>query len=165
MTALFQLATEYKAAAERLHDLDLPDDVIADTLEGMAGAIEVKAQQVAYVIRNCESLAEQMKRAEEAMATRRKAVENRAARIRNYLHTHMEACRITSVECPEFKLNIRQNPPRVVIDAAGQIPCNLYVYPEAPEPYPDKKAIAAKIKSGEEVPGAHLETSSRLEIK
>ena len=165
MTALFQLATEYKAAAERLHDLDLPDEVIADTLEGMSGEIQVKAQQVAYVIRNCEALAAQIKQAEEAMAARRKSIENRAEKIRNYLQTNMEGCEISVIECPEFRLAIKKNPPKVVIDAAGQIPCDLYVYPEAPEPYPDKKAIAAKLKAGEEVTGAHLEQSTRLEIK
>lgn len=165
MTALFQLATEYKAAAERLHDLDLPDEVIADTLEGMAGEIQVKSQQVAYVIRNCEALAAQMKQAEEAIAARRKAVENRAARIRNYLLSNMEGCGISAIECPEFKISLRQNPPVVVIDAEGQIPRDLLVYPEPPAPRPDKKAIAARIKAGETVPGVHLESGTRLEIK
>jgi hypothetical protein len=30
---------------------------------------------------------------------------------------------------------------------------------------PDKKAIAAALKAGEDVPGAHLERGQRLEIK
>lgn len=165
MTALFQLATEYRAAAERLHDLDLDEQTLADTLEAMSGEIEVKARNVAFVIRNCEALAAQMKQAEEAMAARRKAVENRAARIKNYLQTNMEGCGFSKIECPEFKIAIRQNPPAVVIDAEGQIPCNFYAYPEAPPPRPDKAAIKEAIKAGQEVPGAHLETSTRLEIK
>lgn len=165
MTALYQLTTEYRAAAERLHDMDLPDDVIADTLEAMAGDIQVKAQNVAFVIRNCESFAAQIKEAEEAMAARRKAIENRAQRIKNYLLANMQACGISKIDCPEFKIAIRKNPAAVVIDAEGQIPCDLFVYPEAPPPRPDKKAIADRIKAGEEVPGAHLEQSERLEIK
>lgn len=165
MTALYQLTTEYRAAAERLHDLDLDDQTIADTLEGMAGAVEVKARNVAFVIRNCEALADQIKQAEEQMAARRKAIENRATRIRNYLLNNMQACGISKIECPEFKLSIHKNPGAVVIDAEGQIPCDLFVYPEAPPPRPDKKAIADRIKAGKEVPGAHLEVSERLEIK
>jgi hypothetical protein len=42
------------------------------------------------------------------------------------------------------------------------------VYPEAPpapEPYPDKKAIAELLKAGKEVNGAHLDQAERLEIK
>lgn len=165
MTALFQLATEYRAAAEKLHDLDLDDQTIADTLEGMAGAIELKAQNVAFVIRNCKALADQIKQAEEAMAARRKALENRADKMGNYLLANMQACGMSKIECPEFKIAVRENPPSVVIDAEGQIPCDLYIYPEAPPPRPDKKAIAAAIKAGQEVPGAHLERTVRIEIK
>lgn len=162
---LYQLSTEYRAAAERLHDLDLDEQTIADTLESMEGDIQVKAKNVAFVIRNCEALASQIKDAEEKMAARRKAIENRADRIKNYLKANMERCGMSQIECPEFKLAIRNNPPSVVIDAEGQIPCDMYVYPEAPPPRPDKKAIAAAIKSGMEVSGAHLEQSTRLEIK
>lgn len=165
MTALYALTAEYRAVSDRLHDIDLPDDVIADTLEGMQGAIEEKAKNVAFVIRNCEALAEQIKAAEEAMAARRKAIENRASRIKSYLLTNMQACSLLQIECPEFKLSIRNNPASVVIDAEGQIPCDLFIYPEAPPPRPDKKAIAERIKSGQEVPGAHLEQSQRLEIR
>lgn len=165
MTALYALSAEYRAAADRLHDLDLDDQTIADTLDGMAGAIELKARNVAFVIRNCEALATQIKEAEERMAARRKALENRAARIRSYLQANMQACGMSAIECPEFKLAIRNNPPAVVIDAESQIPAEFMTQPEPPAPRPDKKAIAAAIKSGREVSGAHLEKSERLEIR
>ena len=163
--SLFELTSEYRAASERLHNLDLPDDVIADTLEGMQGAIEVKAKNVAYVIRNCEALAAQIKEAEEKMALRRKALESRADRIRNYLLYNMQACSISKVELPEFRLAIKENPAAVVIDAESQIPDEFLTRPEPPPPKPNKKEIAAAIKAGIEVPGAHMETTQRLEIK
>lgn len=165
MTALYQLTAEYRAAAERLQDLELDDQTIADTLEGMAGELTTKATNVACVVRNLESFAEQIKQAEEAMAKRRKALENRAAAVRRYLMDNMQACNITKIESPFFIVAIRDNPPAVVIDDPGQIPCNLYNYPEAPPPTPDKKAIAAALKSGEDVPGAHLERGKRLDIR
>ena len=89
MTALYNLATEYRSAADRLHDLDVPEEVIADTLEGLAGEVEAKSTNVAFVVRNLEALADQIKAAEREMAKRRKAIENRAARIRDYLKTNM----------------------------------------------------------------------------
>lgn len=49
MTALYNLATEYRAAADRLHDIDVPEEVIADTLEGLAGEVEAKSTNVAFV--------------------------------------------------------------------------------------------------------------------
>lgn len=165
MTTLYSLTAEYRAAAERLHDLDLDDQTIADTLESMQGAIEVKAQNVAFMVRNFEALADQIKAAEEAMSARRKAMEARAARIRSYLLGNMLACGISKIECPEFRIAVQNNPPSVVIDSEGLIPSEFMTAPEPPQPRANKKAIAEAIKAGREIPGAHLETSSRLVIK
>lgn len=163
-TSLFSLAAEYKSAEEKLMDSDLPDEVIADTLEGMSGELEVKAQNVAFVIRNAESMAEQIKQAEEAMAKRRKAYENRAERLRSYVLANMLTTGKTVIECPYFKLGIRNNPESVVIDAESQIPQDYMR--EIPASYsPDKALIKQAIKDGFEVPGAHLTRTQSLSIK
>lgn len=165
MTALYLIASEYKAAAEQLADLELPPEVVADTLEGLAGDLEVKAVSVAMFVRNLQATAAAIKQAEEEMANRRKAMEKRAEQITDYLLQNMQRCEISKIESPHFKIALQNNPPSVVIDDAGSIPTELYTYPEAPAPYPDKKAIGAMIKAGVEVPGAHLETKQRLVIK
>jgi len=163
--SLYVLADEYLAAAQQLADLDLDPQTVADTLEGLSGDLEVKATNVAMFVRNLEASAEQIKEAEEAMASRRKAIEKRAQNVREYLKAQMVRTGITKIECPHFKLAIRDNPPAVVIDAESQIPAFYMRTPEPPAPTPDKKAILAAIKNGEEVSGAHLERSTRLEIK
>lgn len=165
LPALYKLADEYCEAENKLQNLELDDQTISDTLEGMSGEIETKASNVAFVIRNMESLAEQIKQAEQQMASRRKALENRADNVRQYLLTNMERCGISKIESPWFKISVKQNPEKVVIYDAGAIPCELYRYPEAPPPEPDKKAIKAAIESGNDVPGVHLERTKRLEIK
>ena len=40
MTALSLIAAEYRAQAELLADLDLPPEVVADTLESIGGEFE-----------------------------------------------------------------------------------------------------------------------------
>ena len=161
---LYQLSAEYKSAEEKLMDSDLPDEVIADTLEGMSGELEVKAQNVAFVIRNAESMAEQIKQAEDAMAKRRKAYENRAERLRSYVLANMLTTGKTVIECQYFKLSVRNNPESVVIDAESQIPQD-YIR-EIPASYsPDKALIKQAIKDGFEVPGAHLTRTQSLSIK
>lgn len=162
---LYQLANEYIVAAEKMADLDVPDEVIADTLEGMAGELEVKATNVAMFVRNLEASADAIKQAEERMSLRRKAIENRAKRIKAYLQMQMERTGITKIECPYFKLAVRDNPPAVVVDMDAAIPERFMRVPEPPPPAPDKKAIAEALKAGEDVPGCHLERSRRLEIK
>lgn len=163
--SLYVLANEYQTAAQKLADLDVPAEVVADTLEGMAGTVEEKSVNVAMFIRNLESSADQMKAVEAEMAKRRKAVENRAASVRRYLFDNMLRCGITKIESPYFNLAIRDNPEAVVIDNAGDLPAEYMVQPETPPPSPDKKAIKDAIKSGVVVPGAHIERGQRLEIK
>ena len=51
MTALHLIAAEYQDAARKLADLDLDVETIADTLEGMSGDLEAKAQSVAMAVR------------------------------------------------------------------------------------------------------------------
>lgn len=163
--ALYKLADEFLEASQRMADFDLPEEAIHDTLEGLSGALELKATNVAMFVRNLEASAEAIKVAEGEMAARRRAIENRAKRIRSYLQEQMTRTSITKIECPYFKLAIRDNPPSVVIDAESQIPVEFMRIPDPPPPSPDKKAIADALKAGKEVPGAHLERGQRLEIK
>jgi uncharacterized secreted protein with C-terminal beta-propeller domain len=163
--SLYVLAGEYLAVANKLSDSDLPAEVINDTLEGLSGDLETKATNVAMFIRNLETTAEQIKLAEKTMAERRKAIENKAESIRRYLKDNMQRTGISKIECPYFALAIKKNPPSVVIDDVEAIPAEFMVTPAPPPPAPDKKAIAEKLKNGEEVPGCRLEQGERLEIK
>lgn len=165
MTALYNIAAEYREAAEKLSDLDLDEQTIADTLEGMSGELEVKATNVAFFARNLESLAASIKEAEAGMAARRKALENRAARMRDYLLNCMQLAGVQKIEGPYFKLAQRENPPAVIIDEPGLIPAEFMRQPDPPPPAPDKTAIKEALKAGAEVPGAHLARGVRLEIK
>lgn len=165
MPALYQLATEYQEAAVKLASLDLPEEVVADTLEGLSGELQDKAVNVAMMARSLEATAEQIKAAEAQMAERRKAIENRAKRLRAYLLENMERTGISKIESPWFALSIRKNPPAVVIDSANLIPSEYLRIPDPLPPELDKKRIAEALKAGREVPGAHLEQSTRLEFK
>ena len=165
MTALYELAAEYRADAEKLADMDLDEQTLADTLEGLGGELEVKAQNVIMFTRNLEATAAAIKEAEAQMAARRKALENRAAGLRRYVLENMQFAGIQKIECPFFKLSIRENPAAVDIYEPGLIPAQYMKQPEPPPPSPDKTAIKAAITAGTEVPGAKLTKGTRLEIK
>ena len=165
MTALYELAAEYRADAEKLADMDLDEQTLADTLEGLSGELEVKAQNVIMFTRNLEATAAAIKEAEAQMAARRKALENRAAGLRRYVLENMQFAGIQKIECPLFKLSIRDNPAAVDIYEPGLIPVQFMKQPEPPPPAPDKTAIKAAITAGTEVPGARLTKGTRLEIK
>lgn len=164
LPALHELASEYREAVERLSDMDLPEQAIADTLEGLQGTLEAKSVNVAMYVQGLEATAEAIKIAEARMKARRQAMENRAERIRAYLKSNMEAVGITSIKCPYFALSIRKNPPAVIVDDLEAIPADYWIQPPPPPRQLDKKAVAAQIKAGGAVEGAHLEQGTRLDI-
>jgi hypothetical protein len=165
MASLYELSNEYQLAQIKLIESDYDQQTIADTLEGLSGDLEAKSINVAMFIRNLEVTADAIKQAEKEMADRRKAIENKTEAMKLYLKQNMQRCGISKIESPYFALTLKKNPPSVVIDDAGAIPNEFYVFPDAPAPYPDKKAISEQLKSGNVVNGAHLEQAERLDIK
>lgn len=164
MTALYVLAQEYRATADQLANLELDEQTIADTLEGMAGDLEVKAQNVAFMVRNLEVAADAIKAHREHQKEREDAIRRRADSMRAYLARCMEACGIEKIEGPGIALSFRKSS-AVVINEPGLIPPQFMRVKPAPPPEPDKTAISAAIKVGEEVPGAHIESRRSLQIK
>ena len=164
MTSLYEISLAYRADVAKLADLDLPAEVVTDTLDAMAGELEAKAQNVVMYARNLQTTAAAIKEAEEQMAKRRKAIENRAKHLLEYVQGCMETAEVQRIECPHFRLAIQAKPPSVDVYEPGLLPAQYMRTPEPPPPAPDKKAIADAIKAGEEVPGARLVQGTRLAI-
>ncbi len=165
LPALYTIADQYLQDVAKLQDLDLDPQTLADTLEGLTGDMEVKATNVAMFVRNLESLAEQIKQAEATMSARRKAIEQRADNVREYLLTNMQRTGITKIESPYFRISVKQNPASVVITDEAAIPAKYMRQPPIPAPAPDKKELKAGLEFGENIPGCHLEQKKSLLIK
>ena len=164
MTALFILAQEHRALSDKLHDLDLDDQTILDTLEGESTEIVEKSKAVAAVFRNLESDAKQIKEAEQQLADRRKAIEKRAESLKNYLKANMEIAGIHKIECPWFVISIAQNPEAVTVEDESLIPRDYFK--EIPASFVlDKNLLKSAIKDGFDVPGARLTRGTNLRIK
>ena len=165
LSTLYEIAAEYRADLDKLSDLDLPPETVADTLEGMGGALEAKATNIASLIRNMEVTTEAIKDAEFQMAKRRKAIENRIESIKKYTLNVMVANGIEKIETPFFKVSVAKNPPAVEVYDLAQVPELFMRQPEPPPPAPDKAAIKEAIKLGEDVAGCRLSQSLSLRIK
>jgi hypothetical protein len=167
MTAitLYEIAAEYRRMVSALMATDADAQAIADTIEGESFPLEQKAQNVAYAIKTLLANAEAIKGAEAEMAARRKAMENRAASIKEYLLQCMEVAQVQRIDCPHFSIRVANNPPSVFIHDERQIPESYMTQPETPPPVPDKKALADGLKRGFEIPGAYLTRGKRLDIR
>ena len=97
--SLYEISREYRDMVEHLMNFQEDAKAIEDTIEGESGALTVKAQNVAYAIRNLEAAADAIEEAEKQMAERRKRIENRAGNIRDYLKNCMGLVGVSKIEC------------------------------------------------------------------
>ena len=162
---LYTIADQYLQDLQKLQDMDLDEQTFADTLESLSGDLEVKATNVAMFVRNLEVNAESIKAAEKQMAERRKAIESKAERIRNYLKDNMARTGITKIDCPYFALSLRNSPPAVEVINADEIPAQYFDIPEPPAPVLNKNRLKDDLKNGVIVEGARLTQGSYLQIK
>lgn len=165
MSTLYELTAARLTLKHTLEGLDMDAVTIEDTLEGDSTELQAKIEDYGFVIREMDSFADAIKVERDRLDNRLKAHEGRVSNIKEWLLKNMVACGITKIECPAFSIAVQNNPPSVVIDHEGSLPMEMFNYPEAPPPSPNKKAIAAAIKSGVDVPGCHLAQSQRLVIK
>ncbi len=161
---LYQLADEYQQALEVLDDPELPEEVVRDTLEALQGGLVQKGQAVAAYALNLSAEIEALKAHEKRVAAKRKTLEAREAWFREYLKANMERCGINEIKAIDgtFTAKLGKGRPSVVIDDDKLIPDDSEFVRWKREV--DKTAIAAAIKNGQEVPGAHLETRPTLRI-
>ena len=165
MPHLYELARN-KAELERLMEYgDLDPQAIIDTLEAVEGELNEKAVNVAKVARNIDAAAAAVRQAGKDMLDRAARMEKRAESIRQYLLMNMLFSGITKIECPQFVIAVKHNPPAVMIDDEKFIPAEYLTQPEPPAPRPDKMKIRDALKAGEDVPGCRLVQSDRVEIK
>lgn len=162
---LFQIAAEYRHITDVLQDSGVDEQTLADTLEGEAWPLELKAQNYGFVIRNIEANVFAMKNAEEQIEKRRKAAENRITALKERLKLGLEIAGVQKIECPEFSISIKKNPASVEIYEAGLIPSEFMKQAPLPPPTIDKTAIKNAINSGKEVTGAKIVQGMRIEIK
>jgi len=93
-------------------------------------------------------------------------VERQAANLEEYLLVNMQRAgiqKIESTQAPFFRISLRKNPPKVVIDSEDELPWEFKREKTIIEA--DKALIKDALKQGLTVAGAHLEQTERVEIK
>ena len=164
--ALYTLAGQYQQLAERLSNMDLDAETVADTIEasGLVDDIAAKATGIEMVARTMEQYTPTIDAEIERLTALKKHRQKAAAGLRAYLLHNMQESGITKLESPLFKIALRDNPPAVDVYEPGLVPNEYMRQPETPPPAPDKTAIKAALKAGKDVPGARLTAGQRLAI-
>lgn len=158
---LYDLTQAYQNILELIDDEQ--DSDLAKALQAVEGEIEVKAVNIANLIKSLESEAEIIKAEEERLAQRRKARENAVARIKEYLKENLETLGMEKIKTPTRTIYVQDNPPAVNIIDPDRIPERFLTLTLRYEPR--KKDIIEAWKAGEEIPGVEITRGKGVRIK
>ena len=160
MSSLYELKGQYLELLSMMEE-GADEETIKDTLEGIEGEIEVKADNYARIIRQLESDANGLKTEIERMTDRKRALENHVSYLKNNLQDAMILTGKEKFKTELFSFGIQNNPASVVIDDPTSIPAEFLI-PQ--EPKVDKKSIKEYLKDND-ANWCHLEQSRGLRIR
>ena len=162
---LYELTNDYAELLLMAEDPDTDPQAFTDTLEGIEGAIEDKADNYARVIRNLEADAAACDAEAKRLRNKKQTIENNIKRMKSALQYAMQVTGKRKFKTPLFSFNIQKNPAAVVVDEQyiENIPERFLV---RKDPEINRKAIKDAIAAGEDLEGlAHLEQTESLRIK
>ena len=141
---------------------EVDEITLIETLESIEDAIEVKAENIAKMIKEMESEAEIIKLEEKRLAERRQAKERKITSLKTYLQDQLESLGIDKIKSPLITISIRNNPPSVHITNDLHIPAK-YLIPQ--EPKISIKEISKALKNGEVIEGVELVRKRGIQIR
>lgn len=162
MSKLYELSQNYNNLLELLDNQDIPQEVVTEALNQVGEEIEVKAENIAKLIKTLEVDINGFKEEEKRLADRRKSLENKVKCLKTYLEDTMKATGKTKFKGQLFSFNIQKNAPSLNIEAEDNIPKNFYI---EQAPVLDKKSLLAEIKQGLEVTGVTIKQTESLRIR
>lgn len=162
---LYELSRAWQDFAARLYDL--PEDVIADTLEALEGEFDLKVDSIACIIKQEKADMQAIDNEIDTLQSRKKAKGAKIDRLQDYLMAQMIVTGRRKVETARSMVTVAKTPPRVVLDDefvrwAESNADGLLTYKP---PEPNKTAIKRAIQSGGNIEHAHLEEGRSLRIK
>lgn len=165
---LYEIATDYKMFIEAVENGEIPEECIADTLEGIQATLEDKADNIACLIKTLTAEAEAIKAEETALAERRKAKERHIDRLKNYLSETLINSNIPKIETARNKISFRKSEKVTFENEADFIEWaikhndTLLTYKA---PTVNKTEIKKALASGVELDGVYMESKMNLQIK
>ena len=162
MSSLYHLTGELQYLLDMSTDPTVPEDVLKDTIEGVTGEIEVKAEGYAKVIAELKARKEALDKEADRMKSESKVIENSITRMKEALFQAMKVANKPKFKTELFSFTIKKNAP------ALDIPDEKLVSPEyliEQAPKIDKERIKKDIKEGKEITWASLKQSESLIIR
>lgn len=161
---LYELTGQWKELLEWAEDGDIDDQALTDTLEGLEGEIEDKADGYAKILQQLKADSDALKKETDRLAERKRTIDSRIGSLKKSLLMAMKATGKTKFKTQLFSFSISKNPEAVVLDTSDleKIPAE---YITQPTPQINKAAIKDALKGGAMFEFAHLEQGEGVRIR
>lgn len=162
MNTLYNLTAEYMELLNMSEEEELDPQVLADTLEGMDGELEQKAENYAMMINTLNGQADMLSAEIKRLTERKKTLENNSKRMKESLENAMNLTGKRKFKTLLFSFGIQKNPPVLVVDDESKVPEEFVKIKKEI----DKAALKKFVKDNENgLDFAHLEQTESLRIR
>lgn len=145
MTQLYAMTAQMVELAAMLETDDGElKQAIQDTMAGINGEFEIKADNIVMLRRNIEGDILAIDSEIDRLSELKRIKNNSINQLGEYLRKNMEAADIKSIKRPLFTITLAKGSESVVVDKEDEIPDDFTVVKTSIAP--DKKAIAARLK-------------------
>jgi len=159
---LYELTAAYQNIFSLLEDDTIDPAILQNALQEIETGIEVKCQNIAYLLKGLEAEAEAFDAEIKRLTERRNTLRYKREWLKGYLQNELEKMGLDKVKAGVFTIALQNNPPAVEI--TGEVPAEFVTI--IPEQYqPDKKRIAEYLKAGNVVDWAQLKQGKSLRIR
>lgn len=161
---LYEIAENYKNLLEVLEGAEENEglrELIKNSMNEVKGDLAEKCKNVCMIIKNYEADIKAYKEEEKRLATNRKRLEKQLDNLKDYLFTSLKYSGVKNVNTGTFKLVVRKNPSKLVIEDEKKIPDD---YKRIRFDI-DKTILKNDIKAGKEIEGCKLIQEESLSIK
>lgn len=159
---LYELTQNYLNLQDLLENPDIPQELIAKSLDEVGEQLEEKAENIAKLIKTMEIDITGFKEEEKRLSEQRKVLENRVKSLKEYLDSAMKATNKLKFKGKLFSFNIQKNSPSVDIVDESLIPKTFF---KQQEPILDKTSLLSALKEGQTIEGAKIKQTESLRIK
>ena len=160
MQTLYELVGQYLELMEMAEEAD--DQVFMDTLDGIEGEIEEKAENYAKVIRMLDSDVECIDKEIKRLQEKKKTIGNNVKRIKESLYMAMVTTGKKKFKTALFSFGIQKNPASVSVEDEKLIPERFW---KQQDPVLDKKLLSDFLKENGDMPYAKLVQTESLRIR
>lgn len=162
MPSLYEIDGQYLQLLQMFEDGDIDEETLKDTLETIDMALEDKADNIAFILKEFDGQIDYIKAEEKRLADRRKFVEKQRDILKERLHHSFVVADKKKIKTNLHSYSVCKTAGSLIIDDEKTVP-EQYFVPQAPKL--DKETLKKDVKAGlVEMDGIYIKQGSYLRI-